>query len=129
MANVGTRDQVWNGTASKTSGGLAKGDLVMSKTGHIVSKKQSEAARARIPELQKAMCAKLSEEGYRPSRAKRGDTLTYKNKKWEIPAFLKDFTEGHTERAKAKILRIVERYKMEKKSDAWLHNELDNFDN
>jgi hypothetical protein len=129
MASVGTREQVWNGSAGKTSGGLSKNDLMMSKTGHIVSKKQSEAARARIPELQKAMCAKLSADGYRPSPAKRGDTLTYKGKKWDIPAFLADFTEGHTDRAKAKIRRIVERYKMEKKSDAWLHNELDNFDN
>jgi hypothetical protein len=127
--NVGTREQVWNGTASKTSGGLARGDLIMSKTGHIVSKKQSEAARARIPELQKAMCAKLSADGYRPSPAKRGDTLTYKDKKWNIPEFLSEFLDGHSERSKAKIRRIVERYKTEKKSDAWLHNELADFDN
>jgi hypothetical protein len=127
--NVGTRDQVWNGSARKTSGGLARGDLIMSRTGYVVSKKQSEAARARIPELQKAMCAKLSSDGYRPSRVKRGDTLTYKDKKWNIPEFLSGFLDGHSERSKAKIRRIVERYKMEKKSDAWLHNELDNFDN
>ena len=126
--NVGTREQVWSGAASKTSGGLSKNDLVMSKTGHIVSRKQSEAARARIPELQKAMCAKLSEEGYRPSRVKRGDALMYKDRKYDTASFLKEFTEGHTERAKAKIRRIVERYKTEKKSDAWLHNELMDFD-
>jgi len=126
---VGTRDEVWVGNAAKTAGGLSKSDLVMSKSGNVVSRKQSEAARARIPELQKAMCAKLSADGYRPSAAKRGDTLTYKDRKYDTQAFLKEFLEGHSERAKARIRRIVERYKLEKKSDSWLHNELMDFDN
>ena len=33
---IGSRRQVWNGTAKKTSGGLTKSDLMMSR-GHIVS--------------------------------------------------------------------------------------------
>jgi len=36
---VGTREQVWNGSASRTSGGLTKGDLMKGKNGKIISKK------------------------------------------------------------------------------------------
>ncbi len=35
---IGTRAQVWHGTAYKTSGELKKGDLMMNKHGRIVSK-------------------------------------------------------------------------------------------
>ena len=41
----GTRRQVWNGTAKRTSGGLTKADLMISKSsGKIVSRKASAAA-------------------------------------------------------------------------------------
>ena len=33
----GSREQVWNGTAYKTTGGLRKEDLLMNKWGRIVS--------------------------------------------------------------------------------------------
>ncbi len=35
---IGTRAQVWHGTAYKTTGGLTKGDLIQNKSGRIVSK-------------------------------------------------------------------------------------------
>jgi len=38
---MGSRDDVWNGIAYKTSGGLIKSDLIISKTGKIVSRKKS----------------------------------------------------------------------------------------
>ena len=38
--HVGTKRQVWNGTAAKTSGGLTKSDLMQNKHGKVVSKKQ-----------------------------------------------------------------------------------------
>ena len=41
---VGTRAQVWHGTADRTSGGLKKSDLVM-KNGRIKSKKASRSAK------------------------------------------------------------------------------------
>jgi hypothetical protein len=41
---VGTRAQVWHGTADKTSGGLRKSDLIM-KNGRIKSKKASRSAK------------------------------------------------------------------------------------
>jgi hypothetical protein len=42
--NIGSRAEVWHGTAKKTSGGLIKEDLIMNKRGRIVSKKMSERA-------------------------------------------------------------------------------------
>lgn len=42
---VGSRRQVMNGTADKTSGGLTKKDLVLNKWGRIVSRKARRSAR------------------------------------------------------------------------------------
>ncbi len=42
---IGTRAQVYHGTAYKTSGGLLKKDLVQNKRGRIVSKKKLETAK------------------------------------------------------------------------------------
>ena len=41
---IGSRRQVWNGTAKKTSGGLTKSDLMMSH-GRIVSKSKHFSAK------------------------------------------------------------------------------------
>lgn len=45
---IGSREEVWKGFAIQTSGGLKKSDLVISRRGKIVSKKQSEAAKKRM---------------------------------------------------------------------------------
>lgn len=50
---VGSRAQVFHGTAKHTSGGLTKSDL-MKKNGRIVSKKQSAAASARFRTMMKS---------------------------------------------------------------------------
>ena len=42
---VGTRAQVWHGTAYKTSGGLLKPDLMQNKAGRIVSEKKHNTAK------------------------------------------------------------------------------------
>ena len=42
---VGSKRQVYNGTAKHTSGGLKKSHLMMNKRGHIVSKKQHAAGK------------------------------------------------------------------------------------
>jgi len=42
---IGSRAQVWHGTAKKTSGGLTKKDLVMNKRGRIVSKRKAKTAK------------------------------------------------------------------------------------
>jgi hypothetical protein len=41
----GSREQVWNGTAYKTSGGLNKTQLVMNKRGRIVSSEKFKTAK------------------------------------------------------------------------------------
>lgn len=43
--NIGSRAQVWHGTAKKTSGGLTKSHLMMNKHGRIVSKKKHFTAK------------------------------------------------------------------------------------
>lgn len=52
----GTREEVWSGSARRTSGGLVKDDLMLNKRGKLVSKKQSLAASGRYPELKKKLC-------------------------------------------------------------------------
>jgi len=42
---IGTRAQVWHGTAKKTSGGLTKTHLMMNKHGRIVSRKKHASAK------------------------------------------------------------------------------------
>jgi hypothetical protein len=42
---IGTRAQVWHGTAQKTTGGLTKSDLMMNKHGRIVSKAKHNTAK------------------------------------------------------------------------------------
>jgi hypothetical protein len=42
---IGTRAQVWHGTAQKTTGGLTKNDLMMNKHGRIVSKAKHNTAK------------------------------------------------------------------------------------
>ena len=58
IAARGSKQQVWAGTAQRTAGGLTKADLVLSKGGKPVSKRQSEAAAARYPAMVAAMVAK-----------------------------------------------------------------------
>ena len=43
--NIGSRAQVWHGTAKKTSGGLTKSALMMNKHGRIVSKRKHMTAK------------------------------------------------------------------------------------
>jgi len=45
MVLIGTRAQVWHGTAYKTSGGLKKGELMQNKSGRIVSEKKHQSAK------------------------------------------------------------------------------------
>ena len=51
---VGTKAQVWHGTAKHTSGGLKKGDLMKTKKGRIVSKKKHAAGKRALSRLRKA---------------------------------------------------------------------------
>jgi hypothetical protein len=50
MVTVGSRAQVWHGTAANTSGGLCKNDLMLHK-GRIVSRKAHAAGKKALKHL------------------------------------------------------------------------------
>ena len=54
MITVGSKSQVWHGTAKHTSGGLTKKDLMKTRKGRIVSKKKHAAGQKALKQLKKA---------------------------------------------------------------------------
>lgn len=54
MKTVGTKAQVFHGTAKHTSGGLTKKDLMKTKKGRIVSRKKHAAGKKALKQLVKA---------------------------------------------------------------------------
>ena len=79
MHTIGTRAQVWHGTAKKTSGGLTKTHLMMNKHGRIVSRKKHASGKKTIKHLKKLGYVakkgefKLFHKGHK-SRKMRGGT-------------------------------------------------------
>lgn len=67
---IGSRRQVWNGTAKKTSGGLTKKDLIMSH-GHIVSRSKHNSAKKEM---------RLLKYGYGTQKGKFGFVKVNKHK-------------------------------------------------
>ena len=59
----GSREQVWNDTAYKTSGGLTKDQLIMNKWGRIVSLKKNTTAKKE---------KRLEQHGYFANKGKFG---------------------------------------------------------
>jgi len=62
---VGTRAQVWHGTACHTTGGLYKKDLLMNKHGRIVSRKKHHSEK-------KGIISRLFKKGFKPFKGKFG---------------------------------------------------------
>ena len=54
VATVGTKAQVFHGTAKHTSGGLTRKDLLQTKKGRIVSRKKHAAGKKALKRLHKA---------------------------------------------------------------------------
>jgi hypothetical protein len=54
IATVGTKAQVYHGTAKHTSGGLTKKHLMLTKKGRIVSRKKHAAGKKALKRLHKA---------------------------------------------------------------------------
>lgn len=54
MQTIGSKAQVFHGTAHHTVGGLTRKDLMKSKRGKIVSKKQHSAGLKALTRLRKA---------------------------------------------------------------------------
>ena len=68
----GSRQQVWNGTAYKTTGGLVKSDLFMNKWGRIVSEKKHKTAKKEM---------RLKKYGYTAKKGKFGYVKTNSTRK------------------------------------------------
>ena len=56
---IGSRAQVWHGTAYKTPGGLTKHNLLINKHGRVVSKKKHTSAKKE---------KRLEKAGYKPTK-------------------------------------------------------------
>lgn len=69
----GTRDEVFAGSAEKTRGGLMKDDLMISRTGRIVSKKKSEQARKNYEQygFKKRVVEEEKKEEEKPKKRRR----------------------------------------------------------
>ncbi len=53
ISAIGSKAQVWHGTADHTSGGLKKKDLMRTRAGRIVSKRKHSAGLKAIKKLKK----------------------------------------------------------------------------
>jgi hypothetical protein len=81
---IGTRAQVWHGTACKTSGGLTKSDLVQNKAGRIVSKAKHASAKKEMRLVKAGYGTKKGKFGYvklskgksRRSRKQKGGMMS-----------------------------------------------------
>ncbi len=67
---VGSRAQVWHGTAYKTTGGLTKKDLFYNKHGRIVSRAKHQTAKKE---------RRLQKHGYTARKGKFGAVKMAKN--------------------------------------------------
>jgi hypothetical protein len=61
---IGTRAQVWHGTARKTSGGLTKSDLMQNKAGRIVSRAKHNTAKREMRLVKHGYGTKKGEFGF-----------------------------------------------------------------
>ena len=78
---VGSRAQVWHGTAYKTNGDLHKSDLHMNKYGRIVSKKKHNTAK-KEKRLQKyGYFTKKGKFGYVKKTGTKSKGKTHKKKR------------------------------------------------
>ena len=55
MKTKGTKEEVYNGDAKHTAGGLTKKDLMMNNKGKVISKRQHEAGKIAIDRMKKHM--------------------------------------------------------------------------
>jgi hypothetical protein len=73
---IGTRAQVWHGTAYKTSGGLTKSDLLQNKNGRIVSRAKHATAKKENRLVKAGFGTKKGVFGYvqlnKKTKSKRG---------------------------------------------------------
>lgn len=85
MKNIGTRAEVFHGSASKTKGGLTKDDLRQNQNGYIVSKKQSDRMKgAANPLRQKGLLQKKNSGKFGPSLENKKEETKKETKEWSF---------------------------------------------
>jgi hypothetical protein len=72
-ALIGTRAQVWHGTAYKTTGGLTRNDIMKNKSGRIVSKSKYHSAKRDKRLVKAGYFTKKGHFGF----VKRGKTMKH----------------------------------------------------
>ncbi len=81
MILIGTRAQVWHGTAYKTSGGLKKGHLMQNKSGRIVSEKKHQTAKRENRLLKHGYGTKKGKFGWVKTNSKKHRSKKHHSKK------------------------------------------------
>ena len=89
----GSREQVMNGTAYKTPGGLTIDDLIMNKHGRIVSKKKFYTAKKEKRLEKYGYFAKKGKFGYVKKGVKRGTKKMRKTQKGGDPEEVQEIEE------------------------------------
>jgi hypothetical protein len=78
---IGTRAEVYHGTARRTSGGLTKAELMMNKHGRIVSKKKHNTAKREMRLVKYGFLTKKGKFGYIKGKSKKHSSRSSKSRK------------------------------------------------
>ena len=86
MKNIGSRAEVYHGTALKTSGGLLKENLLKNKHGYIVSKRKVALSRKlkTNPLMAQGYLAKRKSKKFGPKKNKPSSNKSFLNKFYTI---------------------------------------------
>lgn len=77
---IGTRAEVYHGTARRTSGGLTKAELMMNKHGRIVSKKKHNTAKREMRLVKYGFITKKGHFGHIKGKSKKHSSRSSKSK-------------------------------------------------
>jgi hypothetical protein len=75
---IGTRAEVYHGTARRTSGGLTKSELMMNKHGRIVSKKKHNTAKKEMRLVKYGFLTKKGKFGFIKGKSKKHSSRSSK---------------------------------------------------
>jgi hypothetical protein len=78
---IGTRAEVYHGTARRTSGGLTKNELMMNKHGRIVSKKKHTTAKREMRLLKYGYATKKGKFGFVKTKSSKGSRKSRRSRK------------------------------------------------
>lgn len=77
---IGTRAEVYHGTARRTSGGLTKSELMMNKHGRIVSKKKHNTAKKEMRLVKYGFITKKGKFGFVKSKSTKRSSRRNKSR-------------------------------------------------